>query len=213
MTTTIQDATSPRFNVQLSAVVVGTLTGLLIDGAFTLLGTGIGLDALAFEHGEKPSFLLVAGGGAFSLLATIISYGFGGYVAARLAGTVRPWNAAIHGLASFALAALMIATVIGPSAALGVGGLLARAGLGGNLQGSQVKIVTQFQTPKSLTSEDPTQNARQKAEMTDVREVTARESFVALALLVTGSLASLWGGLRGFRRQFRIAWRNSTIAA
>jgi hypothetical protein len=117
-------------SLSLNAVVVGALIGLIVDLGFTLLGTGLGLGNIEADPVDGIGAGTYALIGLFTAAAMAISFTAAGYVAARSSPATQRWDAAVHGLAAFALAALTMVFVIGSSAGLGVGGVLTRLGLG-----------------------------------------------------------------------------------
>jgi hypothetical protein len=116
--------------LNVGSIAVGAVIALLTDLGFTFLGSGLGLGGLQALPGEPVGPGVIVGVGLFTTTAMLVSAFIGGYVAGRTSPALYDWEAGLHGLASFGLAAVVMVFLFGSSAALGVGGVLARLGLG-----------------------------------------------------------------------------------
>jgi hypothetical protein len=103
-----------------SPVVAGALAAAALGFVLHAFAIAIGLSASsAAPTWRDTSFALVLLSGLYLLLAALVSYGFGGYVAARLRGRIAAAPAedvefrdGVHGLIVWALATLLTGVVV-----------------------------------------------------------------------------------------------------
>lgn len=100
-------------NLNFNAILVGAIFALLLDLAFTMLGGTIGLVAYSFDQAESPGTWLWYATVAYTVITAVVIFGVAGYVAGRLARVREPWEAMIHGLASFSLATIVVVSALG----------------------------------------------------------------------------------------------------
>ena len=111
--------------VSWSAIFAGAVAALGAQVILTLIGTGIG--AAAYNPNTDNTGMTV-GAAIWLVLSGIISFGIGGYAAGHLSGFFRTTSGATHGALSWALAAVIGATVTVLAGSTTLGG--AAAGVG-----------------------------------------------------------------------------------
>jgi hypothetical protein len=127
-TSVVPGAPSVVLDATTNVMSVGVQWAPIVAGAIGAAALGFVLDSFALAIGlsvsstaptwRDASFALVLLSGLYLLLAAIVAYGFGGYLAARLrlrgtSGTAAEveFRDGIHGLLAWALATLLIAVV------------------------------------------------------------------------------------------------------
>jgi len=119
---------APR-RISWGAIFAGAVIAVAVSTMFHLLGIGIGTATIDATAGDTPSAgALTTGAALWLALSTIVGLGFGGFVAGRLSGTTDREDGMLHGLAVWAVAALLTMAIAG-SAVVSVAGSVAR-GLG-----------------------------------------------------------------------------------
>ena len=88
------------------AIFAGAVMALVAQLAFSLLGIGIGANALN-PYDNDPAGGLGMGAAIWTLVSVLISLFTGGYVAGRLAGMPRAQDSMLHGLVTFGLTSLL----------------------------------------------------------------------------------------------------------
>ncbi|HZW07418.1 MAG TPA: hypothetical protein VFF65_09855 [Phycisphaerales bacterium] len=116
-----------------SAIVGGTVTALGIQLIFTLLGVGIGAALANPNTVDDPASALGGGAIAWLFISGIVSFAAGGFVAGCMSGVIRTGGGALHGIVSWALAAVFGATIATLAGATTMGGAAAGAGAMGGM--------------------------------------------------------------------------------
>jgi hypothetical protein len=121
--------------VSWGAIFAGSVVAVAISTMLHLLGAGIGAASIDATGGTTPSASAFTTGAAIWLaVSTLVGLGAGGFVAGRLSGTTDTEDGLLHGLAVWAVAALLTMAVAG-SATVSVAGAMAN-GLGSVLGGA-----------------------------------------------------------------------------
>lgn len=98
------------------AVIAGSIVSVAVLVFMTTLGAGIGLtsvpSAISGGGGADAAKSFGIGGGVYMLLAGIVSFFCGGWVAGRLNGIPRVSESVIHGIVSWSLTTVMLAFVL-----------------------------------------------------------------------------------------------------
>jgi hypothetical protein len=109
--------------VSWGAVFGGVVIALIVQFLLSMLGIGIGVSTIDPASGDTP------GTSTFSISAAIwwtvsgiIAAYVGGWVAARLSGTVEPSSAALHGLVTWATTTLLVLYLVTTAVGALVGG-------------------------------------------------------------------------------------------
>jgi len=90
------------------AIFAGAAIMLAIQLLLSTLGIGVGLGMVNPGQGGTPgATTLGIGGGIWWAVSYFIALFAGGYVAARLAGRLMPWDGALHGLLTWAFTLLV----------------------------------------------------------------------------------------------------------
>jgi hypothetical protein len=119
---------APR-RVSWGAILAGALVAVAVSTMLHLLGAGIGASTIdATGHTTPTAGSFTIGAAIWLAVSTLIGLGMGGFVAGRLSGTTDTEDGLLHGLAVWAVAALLTMAVAG-SAAVSVAGAMAH-GLG-----------------------------------------------------------------------------------
>ncbi len=139
-TTTMMTAGGAHTHRRISwaAIFGGVILVVTVQLLLSLLGAGVGLGTVDTNAGTTPgASSLGIGAGLWWLISSIIALGFGGYVAAWLAGIELRWDGILHGLITWGIATLMtvyllssaIGGVVGGGASM-LGGLTSTVGSG-----------------------------------------------------------------------------------
>jgi hypothetical protein len=116
---------APR-RVSWGAILAGAVIALAISTMLHLLGAGIAAGTVNAAAGRTPDVSSFTTGAALWLaFSTIVGLGIGGFVAGRLSGTTDTEDGLMHGLAVWAVAAVLSMVVVG-SAVVSVAGATAR---------------------------------------------------------------------------------------
>lgn len=179
---------TPRDTVRWGPIVAGFLVAL---GTFVLLSLVLlGLGASAVRIGPDDARDAAAGLGAATMIAGLLSFLLGGFVAARTAGIRDPWPAVLSGVLVWGLGLLLILLL----SAAGIGQLFGEAGsligrfgaLGGEL-------------PAGVTADEVAQGIRD----------AALPAFLSLGL---PAAAAALGGLIGSQDDLGFELRRRTEA-
>ncbi len=104
---------SPLRRVSWGAVIAGMVIAIAVQMVLSLLGAGIGfstIDPLRQSTPDASSFGI--GAGIWWAVSSIISLFIGGWVAGHLAGSPEKTDALLHGLLTWALAAIVTAYLL-----------------------------------------------------------------------------------------------------
>ena len=118
-----------------SAVLAGAVVALAIHSALSILGIGIGLNAVDPQNHKHPikgvpTMLLI-----WMFVAGLISLFAGGYLSGRMSGTA-VYDSTIHGVITWSLATVVLAVLAGTSAGYLIGGTFRLLGAGVSAVGS-----------------------------------------------------------------------------
>ena len=127
-----------------AAIFGGVILVVTVQLLLSMLGAGIGLGTVNVNAGSTPSassFGISAG--LWWVVSSVIALGFGGYVAAWLAGIELRWDGLLHGLITWGIATLL--TIYLLSSAVGgiIGGGFSALGSVASAAGSGVKDAAQ----------------------------------------------------------------------
>lgn len=137
-TTTMEGGSHVHRRISWAAIFGGVILVVTVQLLLSLLGAGIGLGTVNANAGSTPTASsLGIGAGIWWIISSIIALGFGGYVAAWLAGIELRWDGMLHGLITWGIATLLtvyllssaIGGIIGGGASA-LGGLTSAAGSG-----------------------------------------------------------------------------------
>ncbi len=137
-TTMVGGGAHTHRRISWAAIFGGVILVVTVQLLLSMLGAGIGLGTINVNAGSTPdasSFGI--GAGVWWVVSSIIALGFGGYVAAWLAGIELRWDGLLHGLVTWGIATLL--TIYLLSSAVGgiigggfsaLGGITSAAGSG-----------------------------------------------------------------------------------
>ena len=143
-TTTMDGGSHIHRRISWAAIFGGVILIVVVQLLFSLLGAGIGLGTVNTNAGSTPDAgSLGIGAGLWWIASSIIALGFGGYVAAWLAGIELRWDGILHGLIAWGIATLL--TVYLLSSAIGgiIGGSASALGSLTSAAGSGIKDAAQ----------------------------------------------------------------------
>ena len=187
-----------------TAIVGGAVAALGVQLIFTLLGVGVGaalMDPIA-DPGESRDIGM--GPILWLVISGIISFGIGGWVAGYTSGVLRTGSGAMHGVASWAFAAVFGATVTALAGAPVLGG--AFSGIGASDRNNVVRTEpregaapgSDRDTRYFIAGREVTEaEARQAAD--DAREELAKASLATGLAFLLSLVASGVGGTLGRR--------------
>jgi hypothetical protein len=127
-----------------AAIFGGVILVVAVQLLLSMLAAGIGLGTVNVNAGSTPNASsLGIGAGIWWVVSSMIALGFGGYVAAWLAGIELRWDGVLHGLVTWGIATLL--TIYLLSTAIGgvVGGGFSLLGSVTAAAGSGVKDAAQ----------------------------------------------------------------------
>ncbi len=139
-TTMVGGGAHTHRRISWAAIFGGVVLVVAVQLLLSMLGTGIGLGTVNTNAGSTPdasSFGI--GAGVWWVVSSVVALGFGGYVAAWLAGVEIRWDGLLHGLVTWGIATLL--TIYLLSSAVGgiigggfsaLGGITSAAGSGIN---------------------------------------------------------------------------------
>ena len=139
-TTMVGGGAHTHRRISWAAIFGGVVLVVAVQLLLSMLGAGIGLGTVNTNAGSTPdasSFGI--GAGVWWVVSSIIALGFGGYVAAWLAGIELRWDGLLHGLVTWGIATLL--TIYLLSSAVGgiIGGGFSALGSVTSAAGSGIK--------------------------------------------------------------------------
>jgi hypothetical protein len=142
--TTIGSGSHVHRRISWAAIFGGVILVVTVQLLLSLLGAGIGLGTVNTNAGSTPdASSLGIGAGVCWIISSIIALGFGGYVAAWLAGIELRWDGMLHGLITWGIATMLTVYLLSSA----VGGIIGggASALGGltSAAGSGIKDVAQ----------------------------------------------------------------------
>jgi hypothetical protein len=106
-----------------AAIFGGVILVVAVQLLLGLLGAGIGLGTVNTNSGTTPdASSLGIGAGVWWIISSIIALGFGGYVAAWLAGIEIKWDGILHGLITWGIATLFTIYLLSSAVGSVIGG-------------------------------------------------------------------------------------------
>lgn len=143
-TTTLGEGAHIHRRISWAAIFGGVILVVAVQLLFSLLGVGVGLSTVNVNGGATPSASsLTTGAGLWWVISSVVALGFGGYVAAWLAGIELRWDGILHGLVTWGIATLL--TIYLLSSAIGslIGGGFSALGSVASTAGSGVEEAAQ----------------------------------------------------------------------
>lgn len=95
-----------------SAVIAGTLVGLMTQVTLLLLGASIGLYSIDVEAGLQQFGGLGVGASIWWVISAIISLFVGGWLTSRFAGLQRVFDGILHGIVTWSVITVLTLTVL-----------------------------------------------------------------------------------------------------
>lgn len=171
------------WRLSFGSVLVGSIIVLGIQTLFGLLGAAIGLTTIELEE-SLPGWGTLIFYGIFGLVSLIVSFGLGGFVAARLDGVQDRFSAVVHGIAAWALVTLALVllsarliTVFGgffTAAGIGAGSAITASSVLQEITSLKPRIVTDLQIfkGKAVTTLEttPPQEVRPEAVVSQAKK-------------------------------------------
>jgi hypothetical protein len=109
--------------VRWGAIFAGALCALAVDMVLMMFGTAMGLSAAPAE-----SRGLGAGGAVWSVLTPVVAYFCGAYLAARVAGALKPGAAYLHGVVTWGMGIVVSGVLMAALLGSALGGAASGAG-------------------------------------------------------------------------------------
>ena len=137
-TTMVSGGAHTHLRISWAAIIGGVILVITVQLLLSLLGAGIGLGTVNVNAGSTPDAgSLGIGAGVWWVISSVLALGFGGYVAAWLAGVELRWDGLLHGLVTWGIATLLtiylltsaVGSVIGGGFSA-LGGIASAAGSG-----------------------------------------------------------------------------------
>lgn len=189
--------------VNWSGVWVGALASIVAVLIFGLIGIALGAHLLGPEHRvvdlKKIGFTTLA----FSVFSAFLAFVIGGWVAGKIAGTLRSEPAMLHGAIVWLVAAPLLVVLAGLGAGSVLGGWY--AGLAGSPAGA-TSAAAPYERPEPLgtnaTEEERTRFKAEQAEYKqkvqqwreDTPKVTRNTALGTITALLLGLMGSVVGG-------------------
>lgn len=170
------------------SVIAGTVTALSIQLVLTLIGAGVGA-ALAHPSSDPNGHHVAMSAVIWLLCSGLFSFGIGGYVAGVTSGAIHSGGGAVHGVLSWALAAVLgvvLATVAGSTA---LGGAAAGAGAASDRYLNEKGVLVTRDTSAGLIANNGELRMSDGTVMTEADARAAAERAAQFAARV-----SLWTG-------------------
>lgn len=203
---------TPVDRVRLTSIIAGVLTTLSTLIAFTALGLAVGLSRY---DGTGNDNVLGLGAGMWGGISALISFGLGGFVAARSAATASgPRNGVFNGAITWMAAIVLILVLIGGSISslLGLAGTVAGTAISAADPVARQAINNAAQNSVTATAApgvdsavttvvpniiDRVQNQNTVANRDQVAADASRAAWGVLLTLGLSAAASLMGGAIG----------------
>ncbi len=204
-------------HVSWGALFAGVIVAVATQLTLTLLGIGIGVAAVSPAGGQSPATFAI-GAGIWWLITGLISLFLGGWVAARMSGSVRRSEGALHGLGTWAAAAVFSALVMTTGMANFIGGSasLVNQYVSSNPQAQSQTAQKMERARESLGMEQPAQPVEpaqpiigaqvQPQEVAQAADNVSKAAWWAFLGMVLGCGAAIGGGIVGApEQQARVA--------
>ena len=163
-TTTTQVEGGPHIHRRISwaAIFGGVILVVSVQLLLSMLGAGIGLGTVNTNSGTTPdASSLGIGAGVWWVVSSIIALGFGGYVAAWMAGIEIRWDGMLHGLITWGIATLLTIYLLTSAVGGIIGGGFSALGSAASATGSGIKDAAQPLAHASGVSPDMLQQQAQ----------------------------------------------------
>ena len=143
-TTVVSGGAHTHRRISWAAIFGGVVLVVTVQLLLSLLGAGIGLNTVNTNAGSTPdgsSFGI--GAGVWWVVSSMIALGFGGYVAAWLAGIELRWDGLLHGLVTWGIATLLTIYLLSSAVGSVIGGGFSALGSVTSAAGNGVKDAAQ----------------------------------------------------------------------
>ena len=122
-TTTIGGGIHTHRRISWAAIFGGVILVVAVQLLLSMLAAGIGLGTVNVNAGSTPNASSFGiGAGIWWVVSSMIALGFGGYVAAWLAGIELRWDGVLHGLVTWGIATLLTIYLLSTAIGSVVGG-------------------------------------------------------------------------------------------
>lgn len=143
-TTMVNGGAHTHLRISWAAIIGGVILVVTVQLLLSLLGAGIGLGTVNVNAGSTPdASSLGIGAGVWWAISSVIALGFGGYVAAWLAGVELRWDGLLHGLVTWGIATLLTIYLLTSAVGSVIGGGVSALGGIASAAGSGVKDAAQ----------------------------------------------------------------------
>jgi hypothetical protein len=143
-TTRVEGGAHVHRRISWAAIFGGVILVVTVQLLLSLLGAGIGLGTVNTNSGTTPDASSIGiGAGLWWVISSIIALGFGGYVAAWLAGIEIKWDGVLHGLVTWGLATLLTLYLLSSAVGGIIGGGFSAIGSAASAAGSGIKDAAQ----------------------------------------------------------------------
>lgn len=143
-TTAIGGGTHTHRRISWAAIFGGVILVVGVQLLLGMLAAGIGLGTVNVNAGSTPNASSFGiGAGIWWVVSSMIALGFGGYVAAWLAGIELRWDGVLHGLVTWGIATLLTIYLLSTAVGSLVGGGFSVLGSVTAAAGSGVKDAAQ----------------------------------------------------------------------
>lgn len=143
-TTTLDGGGHTHRRISWAAIFGGVVLVVAVQLLLSMLAAGIGLGTVNVNAGSTPNASSFGiGAGIWWVVSSMIALGFGGYVAAWLAGIELRWDGVLHGLVTWGIATLLTIYLLSTAIGSVVGGGFSVLGSVTAAAGSGVKDAAQ----------------------------------------------------------------------
>jgi hypothetical protein len=143
-TTHVEGGAHIHRRISWAAIFGGVILVVTVQLLLSLLGAGIGLGTVNTNSGTTPDASSIGiGAGLWWVISSIIALGFGGYVAAWLAGIEIKWDGVLHGLITWGIATLLTIYLLTSAVGSVIGGGFSAVGSVASTAGSGAKEAAQ----------------------------------------------------------------------
>jgi hypothetical protein len=157
--------------VSWGALFAGVVVALVVELVFTLLGLGIGLGSIKPATEAQPFSGIGKGAAIWLGLTTLIAVFLGGWVTAKLAGSVRGLNGVLHSIVMWGLVSLLsfylmttaIGALVGGAASVIGKGLSAVTSGAAAVAPEAAKVIQQELAERGITVDKMLNEAKQLA--------------------------------------------------
>lgn len=191
-------------HISWGALFAGIMVAIASQVTLTLLGIGIGLAVVNPGEQQSPTAMAV-GAGLWWLITGLVSLFIGGWVSARVSGSIRKSEGALHGLATWAAAAVFSLLLMTTGVAGLIGGSANMLGHYAGGQQAQGRSPDQLMDEAreqlgDLTGRQPRAPGERTVTRDDVKSAkdnAARAALWAFFAMLLGCGAAIGGGVTG----------------